>query len=76
MTKNTICLNMIVKNESKIITRLFDSLINIIDCYCICDTGSDDNTKNIIQEYFNSYNIPGKLLKKNLLILKLIEILL
>ena len=24
---NTLCLNMIVKNESKIITRLFDSVI-------------------------------------------------
>ena len=43
----TLCLNMIVKNESKIITRLFDSVIKIIDCYCICDTGSTDNTKEI-----------------------------
>ena len=64
MTKNAICLNMIVKNESKIITRLFDSVIKIIDCYCICDTGSDDNTKNIIQDYFNLHNIPGKLIEK------------
>ena len=46
--KNTICLNMICKNESKIITRLFDSVIPIIDCYCICDTGSSDNTKQIV----------------------------
>ena len=36
----TLCLNMIVKNESKIIRRLFDSVLPIIDCYCICDTGS------------------------------------
>jgi glycosyltransferase involved in cell wall biosynthesis len=43
---------MIVKNESKIITRLFDSVISIIDCYCICDTGSTDDTINIIQNYF------------------------
>ena len=35
-----LCLNMIVKNESKIITRLFDSIVDLIDCYCICDTGS------------------------------------
>jgi glycosyltransferase involved in cell wall biosynthesis len=43
-SENTICLNMIVKNESKIITRLLESVSPIIDCYCICDTGSTDNT--------------------------------
>ena len=31
----TLCLSMIVKNESNIITRLFDSVIGIIDSYCI-----------------------------------------
>ena len=36
----TICLNMIVKNESKIITRLLNTVLPIIDTYCICDTGS------------------------------------
>jgi tetratricopeptide (TPR) repeat protein len=56
----TLCLNMIVKNESKIITRLFDSVIPIIDCYCICDTGSTDDTIKIITDYFTSKNIPGK----------------
>ena len=48
----TLCLNMIVKNESKIITRLFDSVLSIIDCYCICDTGSTDNTVELITDYF------------------------
>lgn len=56
----TLCLNMIVKNESKIITRLFDSIVSIIDCYCICDTGSTDDTVKIITEYFQKKNIPGK----------------
>jgi tetratricopeptide (TPR) repeat protein len=56
----TLCLNMIVKNESKIIRRLFDSVFPIIDCYCICDTGSTDDTVEIITEYFNNKNIPGK----------------
>ena len=40
----TLCLNMIVKNESKIISRLFDSVSSIIDSYCICDTGYTDDT--------------------------------
>ena len=57
----TLCLNMIVKNESKIITRLFDSVLPIIDCYCICDTGSTDDTIKIINEYFQEKNIPGKI---------------
>ena len=57
----TICLNMIVKNESKIITRLFDTILPIIDTYCICDTGSTDDTVKLITEYFNGKNIPGKI---------------
>ena len=56
----TLCLNMIVKNESKIITRLFDSVSSIIDCYCICDTGSTDNTVSLITEYFDKKGISGK----------------
>jgi tetratricopeptide (TPR) repeat protein len=59
--KPTLCLNMIVKNESKIITRLFDSIISIIDCYCICDTGSTDDTIKIMYEYFHNKGIPGKI---------------
>ena len=61
----TLCLNMIVKNESKIITRLFDSVINIIDCYCICDTGSTDNTVELIKTYFESKNIPGTIVNES-----------
>lgn len=61
MSENpTLCLNMIVKNESKIITRLFDSISSLIDCYCICDTGSTDNTVQVIQDYFSKKNISGK----------------
>ena len=64
MVNKTICLNMIVKNESAIITRLFDSIISIIDTYCICDTGSTDNTVSIIETYFNERGIKGKIIKE------------
>jgi tetratricopeptide (TPR) repeat protein len=60
----TLCLNMIVKNESKIITRLFDSVLPVIDSYCICDTGSTDNTKEVIREYFEKHGIPGKIVEE------------
>ena len=60
----TLCLNMIVKNESKIITRLLDSVVSIIDCYCICDTGSTDNTIELIDKYFLDNKIPGKIVKE------------
>ena len=60
----TLCLNMIVKNESKIIKRLFDSVVSIIDTYCICDTGSTDNTIEIISKYFENKGIPGKIVIK------------
>ena len=66
LTENipTLCLNMIVKNESKIITRLFDSVIPIIDCFCICDTGSTDNTIEHIENYFKNKGIPGKVVQE------------
>lgn len=57
----TICLNMIVKNESKIIKRLFDSVIDIIDYWVICDTGSVDDTCEVIENYFREKGIRGEL---------------
>jgi len=59
-----ICLNMIVKNESKVILRLLESTLPIIDSYCICDTGSTDNTMEIIKLFFERYNIPGKIVSE------------
>jgi tetratricopeptide (TPR) repeat protein len=58
----TLVLNMIVKNESLIIKRLLESVYPIIDYYCICDTGSTDNTDKIITSFFKEKNIPGKII--------------
>jgi glycosyltransferase involved in cell wall biosynthesis len=57
-----ICLNMIVKNESNIILRLLASVVALIDGYCICDTGSTDNTVELITAFFAKYDIPGKII--------------
>jgi len=59
-----ICLNMIVKNESRIIERLMLSVLPIIDSYCICDTGSTDDTVELIETFFKKHNIPGKIVKE------------
>jgi tetratricopeptide (TPR) repeat protein len=59
-----LCLNMIVKNESRVIKRLLDSVSDIIDSYCICDTGSTDNTIEIITQHFQEKNIPGKIVQE------------
>ena len=61
--KKTICLNMIVKNEAAII---WDTLENIIahislDYYVISDTGSDDNTAEIIEQFFAEKGIKGEI---------------
>lgn len=56
-----LCLNMIVKNEGKIILRLLESVANLIDCYCICDTGSTDETVTIIETFFAERGKPGKI---------------
>ena len=60
----SLCLNMIVKNESKNILRLLESVYTILDTYCICDTGSTDNTIELIQTFFESKNIPGKIVEE------------
>ena len=52
-------LTMILKNEEKIIKRLLDSVKDIIDGYVICDTGSTDNTMNIIKEYTEKNDLIG-----------------
>jgi glycosyltransferase involved in cell wall biosynthesis len=56
-----ICLTMIVLDEALIITRCLDSVVEYLDYWCICDTGSTDGTQQVIHEYFKQHNIPGEL---------------
>ena len=58
--KKTICLNMIVKNEAHVIKSTLESIYKYIDYYVISDTGSTDNTKNIIKTFFDSKEIKGE----------------
>jgi glycosyltransferase involved in cell wall biosynthesis len=45
---------LMIKNEEKIIARCIQSLEKHVDAFCICDTGSTDNTIQKINEYFGS----------------------
>ena len=59
----TICLNMIVKNESHIIEKTLKNICSKINFayWVIVDTGSTDNTKEIITNFFKKKNIKGEL---------------
>jgi beta-1,4-mannosyl-glycoprotein beta-1,4-N-acetylglucosaminyltransferase len=63
MERSTICLNMIVKNESHIIEKTLAHLHSLLnfDYWVICDTGSTDNTKEIITNFFNKVGVSGEL---------------
>ena len=47
----TVTLVSIVKNEEAALPRLLDSVKDLIDNYCIVDTGSTDGTVEILEDY-------------------------
>ncbi|MER2072437.1 MAG: glycosyltransferase family 2 protein, partial [Psychrobacillus sp.] len=49
----TISLCMIVKNEEEVIGRCLASVKDIVDEINIVDTGSTDQTKEIVKQYTN-----------------------
>jgi glycosyltransferase involved in cell wall biosynthesis len=56
-------LAMIVKDESHIIEETLNSIYPLIDCYAITDTGSTDNTIEIIETFFQKKGIPGTIFR-------------
>src|SRR5207253_10229682 len=58
--KKSICLVMIVLNETKVLPRCFDSVCNYMDTYSICDTGSTDGTPEFIRNDWTAKGIKGK----------------
>jgi GR25 family glycosyltransferase involved in LPS biosynthesis len=63
--KQTICLNMIVKNEAHLIVDSLNKLTKKIsfDYWVISDTGSTDGTQELIRSFFHEQGIPGELVE-------------
>jgi glycosyltransferase involved in cell wall biosynthesis len=59
MPKQTICLNMIVKNEAPVIRRCVESVRPLIDSWVVVDTGSTDGTQELIRDALR--DLPGEL---------------
>ena len=57
---------MIVKNEAHIIERAFESVKCLFDTYIICDTGSTDNTVEVINNWMTSNDKKGEIIYKDI----------
>ena len=55
----SLCLNMIVRNEARVIERCLDSVYPLIEHWVIVDTGSTDDTQERIRRRLAG--IPGQL---------------
>ena len=54
---------MIVKDEAHIIERCLDSVKLLVDEVVIVDTGSTDNTIEVINNFLKKENLPGKIIE-------------
>jgi glycosyltransferase involved in cell wall biosynthesis len=59
---STFCLNMIVRDEAKVIRRCLASVKPWIHSWVIVDTGSTDGTQNLVRQALEG--IPGELLER------------
>jgi glycosyltransferase involved in cell wall biosynthesis len=49
-----LALILMVRNEEKILRRCLEAVENVVDCFCVCDTGSNDRTVEIAEEFLKT----------------------
>lgn len=54
-----IMLNMIMRDEVPVLVRGFETLEHIIDAYCVCDTGSKDDSINLVKTWMKEHGKEG-----------------
>lgn len=59
--KNKVSLNLIMKDESKVLKRMLESVAPIVDYYVVIDTGSTDDSKKIVKDFFDEKGIKGEI---------------
>lgn len=47
---------LMVKNESAILERCLAAVESVVDAFCICDTGSTDNTCELAREFLKTHD--------------------
>lgn len=60
--ESTICLGMIVKDEAPVIRRCLESVLPFIDAWVVADTGSTDDTRELVREALADR--PGTLIER------------
>jgi glycosyltransferase involved in cell wall biosynthesis len=60
----TISLCIIVKNESHVIERCLNSVKPLLDYVLVIDTGSTDNTIEVIENWLRENNLPGEVISE------------
>ena len=60
LSEAKICFAAIFRNESANVYRCLDGLKEIISCISICDTGSEDDTVNLIEKWGSENDVPTK----------------
>jgi GT2 family glycosyltransferase len=50
-----------MKNESKVLKRMLESVSPIVDYYVVVDTGSTDDSKKIVKDFFDAKGIKGEI---------------
>ena len=56
---------MIVKNETHIVKECLESMLPYIDRYDVTDTGSDDGTPELIEQFMEEHGIPGEVYRSD-----------